>query len=308
MKTTYIFTFLLLYSGLAAQITPFAVPLVQPENHHQDSVYLQYKIVDSTNTVIIYLINNTANTVWFTGFSGRFSANTEVIDIDGRWEGIYNPGGGCTSPLPLKTGLPPYTFIGVKEPKPQGDFETQVRYSLFVNNKYIKSLPYTTKTEMNNFYRYYFQQWNETIYNPESTKGEVIRAALSKIRLYRHHGDFSQALNLIIEVLEKYPKEADILDELGLTYIRALNVCKEFSDLERQAVVGAGYHFWQKIPEENIDQVTRENFKEIKKMYQQFLPRKEDLMKALDCREVNGELDCYLGCWINDFVKIHYKK
>ncbi|KAA3634055.1 MAG: hypothetical protein DWQ02_12035 [Bacteroidetes bacterium] len=299
-----LFLSLLLHNRAIAQFSLCKVSrhqLEAPELYHPDSVYIQVKQVDSLDHLAILLINTTSDTLFFSRYESRIFVYTKAIDKNGKWTSIdglkqLDCGFGLG-----EIALLPDSYFWIKRGKFHGDFTTKVRIQ--IGN--YRSSPISVELDSNYFnpeYSLFLQATDQSLSeaDTDSLKAKIYYLR-SRYYLMQKQNFFEALKNLNTALeLDSTCYEAWLIK--GVIYVNMNKRCEEIP-----LVLSAAFEAWEKIPKHHSSL-----FKEaegLMDVYKAYLPKKVDFKQnRLDCYTKDGQTYCYLGCGIDKYVKMYFRK
>lgn len=224
MKKIWIFLWCFLVGdiGMGQPVSRFAKPIKDTINHLRDGeIYFHQQMDDSTATLFLYLMNRTDKKIKIKGFNERIllsreakSTNDNWYTIDwgeaGRSDLVY---GGCFPPRSFY--LPPNHFISKSIPlekENDGDFNTQMRYFIHLEEDTIYSKSFSVNIDSERFipYRYRKAQIDKILSDSTITYGRKQQYKLFYIHFQKRSGKTAFAIRELEKLIDTYPDPSKI--------------------------------------------------------------------------------------------------
>lgn len=278
-------------------------------------IYLQLKHNDSTEQTLVYLINRSEKNQKFYGTNGRFHIYAEAKNKFGEWTNIDHRIIASLTGIRYTT-LPKDHYSWQRKDFPTGDFKTQARYKVILNDTTIYSKPFNANVPSYSFgtqKEHWIGKYDAKLKNVNLSESNRIFYMFRKASIYANvFKDFDNAINTIKECIQLYPNSEKAHFFLGKLYLRKFSKCrKENSEEELQVTLSACFeqlNTANKIADFKNDEIQKEIHHQ-SKHFNKILPIKSkwNLNNQLDCIEVDGKIKCFEKCLTNDYVEIKFK-
>ncbi len=314
MDLKYLLLCLLLYTGHAFSQTQAHPnkPLTSTNEAQEGKVYITYRANDSTDRISIFLINRSQEPIKVFGINRRILFIKEAKNEEGKWQRIdhyegpvYCATGYGHFQIPKNT----YTWQHLYTNDYAGSFETELRFSIRVQDSLIISAPISAKIDYNLFLmpqRRMIQQIDEHIMNGGLTDHQKRLLQFRKARIHFKDQDYLQSIATCRTLLQQDSHLNEVKFFLARAVVNKISTIKNVSEAEKYGLISAAINLWQEIPKkhENSDRAL-----ELIKVYMPYLPTKEQwkAVNTLECEPIGDEYQCFIGHYFNATTIIRYK-
>lgn len=229
--------------------------LEQDDERVEETPYITYQIIDSTETINIFLINRTTRDIKLEGFGRKLKFYVEALDEQGHWKKLDRLTFDCLTGYNFfKLPSNSYTWYKVgKYNVEDGDFATNIRFVCQADGKFIYSEPIPAKINPKRFL--YANQRKDFRYHINLLKElDISKRKSLLVSKARHHfknKEYLKSFELLDEVLIKYHNYDYALRTYGDFFVASISHFNIDSKIEINILISKAVAEWQKIMKES---------------------------------------------------------
>ena len=261
---------------------------------------------DSTNDINVILINNSINDIEVFANSRIMEISTEIKDDKGHWFKVDKGKIMCGTGYEYCKLKPKfYTWNLIKAEEYEGTFDTEIRFSVRINDSILTTKPIEAAIDNS-----LFLSKDERLLNLINIKltdpeiNETGRKYLLKRKAYlkKEQGKLVESINILQMLIDEYPKDSEILYAQTMLL---LNWAEKESEATKYAVYGMVLNQWSKISKKDKYYLSVKQNSEY--LNAKLLSKSQWMeMNDLDCEIVDGKYYCDLGNGFNMKMLIQF--